>query len=73
MKNRKRISKPTSKRIFRKTAGKTHPLNLASTLIQRGGIHLAIALALTLGVSGCKFAMSGFTTAIESIEGEVSK
>lgn len=58
--NRSKVSKGKSRRIFRKTASKTHPLNMANTLVQRGGIHLAIAIAIGLVATvfcGCKFYM----------------
>lgn len=56
--NRSKVSKGKSRRIFRKTASKTHPLNMANSLVQRGGIHLAIAIGLVMAViCGCKFYM----------------
>lgn len=67
---RKKLKKSLSKRIFSKTAGKTHPLNLAGRLIQRGGIHLLVVFALAIGFVGCKFAMKDFNSSIGEVEME---
>lgn len=67
---RKKLKKSLSKRIFSKTAGKTHPLNLAGRLIQRGGIHLLVAFALTIGLVGCNLAMKDFDFSIGEVEME---
>lgn len=66
--NRSKISKGKSRRIFRKTASKTHPLNMANTLVQRGGIHLAIAIVLMTLFCGCRFAMKDFHSSVADIE-----
>ena len=65
---RKKLKKSLSKRIFAKTAGKTHPLNLAGRLIQRGGIHLIIVFALVIGLAGCRFAMKDFNSSVGDVE-----
>lgn len=70
---RKKLKKSLSKRIFSKTAGKTHPLNLAGRLIQRGGIHLVIAIALSFVLVGCRFAMKDFNSSVGSVEMETQK
>ncbi len=66
--HRSKISKGKSRRIFRKTASKTHPINMANTLVQRGGIHLVIAIVLMTVFAGCKFAMKDFDSSIGSVE-----
>ena len=70
---RQKVSKSRSKRIFRQTASAPHPKNTAP-MPMRGGIRLAIAVVVMLvSMTGCKFAMQGFTSAIESVNGEVGK
>lgn len=40
MKSRQRVKKSVDRRIFRKTASKTHPLNVPGQVLQRGGTRL---------------------------------
>lgn len=68
---RKVLSRKKSSRIFRKTANKTHPLNVSPKLIQRGGIHLIVALCLSLFCFGCKFAVKDFTSSVGEVCGEI--
>lgn len=40
MKSRQRVRKSVDRKIFKKTASRTHPLNVPGQIMQRGGTRL---------------------------------